>query len=179
MDTSALVDGLKAETDKAIEYKSAEKAKEDPDAIKIPEFHRIMGANGRNLAVNLPDSAFTELGIAEDDFPKVREVGVILRDAFVSKYGDVSTTNGFDSKPGTKVVATLKALLELPSEVTDISLEDRQAITEAMDSWYENAPLRGRAANVKNQGKDDAENAPEVETDPSTDVETDTENVSE
>ncbi len=151
-----LVKELESETVLAIEHKNGTKQEEE-NAVKVPEFHKAMGAIGRTLAVNLSDDSFKEFGLDESDIVSARTLGAKLRTFFVETYGDVST--GFNSKKGTSIVQTLKNFQGMAeSGVYPLAPVDLQAISEALTSWYENAPLRGRASKVKNGGKDDAVN---------------------
>lgn len=142
-----LVSRLEDETKLAIEHKNN---KGTTDEEKIPLRHQVIGNAGRNLSVYLTDEELSTVGFSAKEIATVRNVGSKLREWYVSQYGD--TTSGFDSKRGTSIVQSLKQFQTMAETgVMDLAPDDAAAIQSVTQEWYNNAPLRGKAAAKRNR----------------------------
>lgn len=142
-----LVTRLEDETRLAIEHKNS---KGGSDEEKVPLRHQVIGNAGKNLSVYLTDDELKACGFSTQEIATVRKVGTKLRTWYVNHYGEGS--GGFDSKRGTSIVQSLRQFVTMSETgVMDLAPEDAAAIAEVTQAWYDNAPLRGKAAAKRNR----------------------------
>lgn len=153
-----LLSKLATEVEAAKVHKSGEK---DENEVKIPVRIQSLGFASKNFAVTYTDEELTDFGgLTKPERDRLRELAAKVRSGYVAKYGETST--GFNSKDGTTLVTTLKSFLSMAEQgVYDLDPADAAAINEGVKAWYDNAPLRGRAAGLKSKAEE-ADNA-EVE----------------
>ncbi len=148
-----LVSRLEDEVTLAIEHKNG---KGTNDEEKIPLRHQVIGNAGKNLSVYLTDDEFKAIGFNAKQIEAARSIGSAMRQWFVNEYGE--TSGGFDSKRGTSIVQSLKQFVTMSETgVMDLDPADAAAIETVTQEWYNNAPLRGKAAAKRNREQEAAD----------------------